>query len=140
MPWCESEIWAGFTRSEPWLPLPAQHKALSVDVQFPDPDSTLSFFREAIRLRKSSDALRKGDQRFLDADAGLLVFERRSAGLSALCAFNLTDREVRWRPPRMGCADRELSVGCESTAGTCPDSLPPGSGYVGVFPATDGAE
>ncbi len=139
MPWCESETWAGFTRSEPWLPLPPQHKALSVDVQFPDPDSTLSFFRAAIRLRKSSDALRKGDQRFLEADSGLLAFERRSAGRSALCAFNLTDREVRWRPPRMGCADRELSVGCEPAGGTCPASLPPGSGYVGVFPATDGA-
>ena len=133
MPWCQNEVCAGFSGSEPWLPLPAEHRALAVDVQSPDPDSVLSFFRAAVGFRGSSDALRRGELRFLDGHGDVLVFERRSAEESALCAFNLTDREIRWNAPRRTLADHQMCVGCEPAGGACPDVLPPGSGYVGVF-------
>ena len=133
MPWCQSDVGGGFTGSEPWLPLPREHRALAVDVQSPDPDSVLSFFRAAIGFRGSSDALRRGDLRFLDGYGDLLVFERRSGEESALCAFNLTDREIRWNAPRRALADHQMRVGCEPLDRACPDLLPPGSGYVGVF-------
>ena len=133
MPWCQNAVCAGFSGSEPWLPLPAEHRALAVDVQSPDPNSTLSFFRAAIGFRGSSDALRRGNLRFLDGHGDLLVFERRSDEETALCAFNLTDREIRWKAPRKAFADRQMRVGCETAHGACPGVMAPGSGYVGVF-------
>ena len=136
MPWHSNEAGAGFSGAEPWLPLPEDHRLLAVDVQLADPHSTLGFFRQAIAFRRSSDALKSGTLRFLDAGGDLLAFERRCRGRSALCAFNLTGRPIDWAPPRTGAAESELSVGCAPEGGQCPTSLPPFSGYVGLF--TDG--
>ena len=133
MPWRRDEARAGFTGAEPWLPLPEEHRLLSVDVQANDPHSTLGFFRKAIGLRRSSDALKTGDLRFLDTGDDLLAFERRSGESYALCAFNLTERQVTWTPPVTGKAGRQLSIGCEPWARRCPAFLPPFSGYVGLF-------
>ena len=113
--------------------MPDEHRLLAVDVQAADPRSTLGFFREAISLRRSSDALKRGDLCFLDANGDLLAFERRSGENLALCVFNLTGRPIDWAPPQTGAAERELSVGCVPHAHQCPASLPPFSGYVGVF-------
>ena len=133
MPWCRDEARGGFTGANPWLPLPEEHRALAVDAQAADPHSTLGFFRQAIDLRRTSEALKAGNLRFLAADDDLLAFKRSSGGQSALCAFNLTDRPIDWAPPQNGRAERELSVACTPEGGQCPASLPPFSGYVGLF-------
>ena len=138
MPWRRDDSFGGFSGTEPWLPSPAEHRALAVDTQADDPDSTLSFFRRALGLRRASDALRTGDLRFLEGAGDLLAFHRRSAEGSAFCAFNLTDREIRWSAPETGPVDRQLAVGCEPVDGRCPGTMPPGSGYVGVWSDPDG--
>ena len=51
MPWDSSER-AGFSSGEPWLPVPAQHLALSVAAQERDPTSALHGFRRLLAWRK----------------------------------------------------------------------------------------
>jgi alpha-glucosidase len=88
MPWTTGEQ-MGFTTGEPWLPLAAEHRGLSVEEQAEDPDSALAFSKAVIALRQSEPALRLGAIEFLDAEAPVVAFVRRHAGQSIACLFNL---------------------------------------------------
>jgi alpha-glucosidase len=96
MPWSRHANMAGFTTAaDAWLPLGADHAALSVDVQERDEDSVLAFTRRFIAFRRSSSALREGDFVALDAPEPVLAFERRVNGERLLCVFNLGPDPVR---------------------------------------------
>jgi alpha-glucosidase len=88
MPWSDDEH-AGFSRGEPWLPVPAEHRALAVSRQEIDPASALHGFRRILRWRNGQPALRWGDISFLDTPEPLLAFTRSHAGETLLVAFNL---------------------------------------------------
>ncbi|MBW8812300.1 MAG: alpha glucosidase [Caulobacterales bacterium] len=88
MPWTTGEQ-MGFTTGEPWLPLAAEHRGLSVEEQAEDPDSALAFSRAMIALRRSEPALRLGSIEFLEAEGPVVAFVRRHAGQSIACLFNL---------------------------------------------------
>jgi alpha-glucosidase len=88
MPWTTGEQ-MGFTTGEPWLPLAAEHRGLSVEEQAKDPDSALAFSKAVIALRQSEPALRLGAIEFLDAEAPVVAFVRHHAGQSIACLFNL---------------------------------------------------
>ena len=63
----------------PWLPQPSAWGAYSVQAQLGDPDSFLSLYREALRLRRGHPALGRGTMRWLDGPleaSGLLCFAR----------------------------------------------------------------
>jgi alpha-glucosidase len=60
MQWAPSRN-GGFTTGEPWLPVGAETAVVNVEAQRDDPRSMLSLFRELIRLRRASPALRRGD-------------------------------------------------------------------------------
>ena len=51
---------AGFSRAEPWLPVPAIHGELSVSRQDGDPESMLNFTRRLLGWRRSHPALLRG--------------------------------------------------------------------------------
>jgi alpha-glucosidase len=88
MPWSHLLPHAGFSPAKPWLPVPAEHAALSVDAQEADPDSTLRLARRLIAVRRSFSALQHGEMRILDASATQLMFERRFESQRLLCLFN----------------------------------------------------
>ncbi|MDR3518014.1 MAG: alpha glucosidase [Azospirillaceae bacterium] len=89
MPWTDSNPGAGFSNAEPWLPIPADHRAAAVAVQAADPASPLSRIRSFLQWRRGFPALKTGTIRFLDApDPGLLLI-RTTATAQILCAFNL---------------------------------------------------
>jgi alpha-glucosidase len=67
---------AGFSESEPWLPLASDDPAMTVQVQGEDPDSVLNLFRSLVRLRKQTSALAVGAYRTLPAPEGVFSFER----------------------------------------------------------------
>jgi len=92
MPWQPGDH-AGFSQAGPWLPVPDEHRALSVANQEADPDSTLQRFRRFLGWRRRQPALLAGDTRFLDVPAPVLAFERRHARQRLLAAFNLSDQE-----------------------------------------------
>jgi len=97
MPWQARVAHAGFSGApETWLPVDPRHEALAVDVQENDPGSTLCFARAFMKFRKAHPALRRGDIRFRDAPAPLLVFERRSGEEAVLCCFNLSGEPLRY--------------------------------------------
>ena len=123
MPWqADANSHAGFSEAKPWLPLPDVHAERSVDAQDGDPDSVLSFTREAIALRNSSPALRHGTIRF-EGDGDLLVFDRTHEGETRRCVFNLTAEPL----PYTGPADAALHIGDAASDGT----VPAWSGFIG---------
>lgn len=77
MPWEGTEPPFGFSATvEPWLPMPAEWAALTVEAQLEDEDSTLSLYRRALALRHETPELR--DERFswLKAADGCLAYLR----------------------------------------------------------------
>lgn len=98
MPWTSDEL-AGFTSGTPWLPIPADHRKLSVAVQEANPQSQLHAFRSFMKWRKAQRVLFEGDIRFIDVHDSLLVFTRSLPRQTMLIAFNLSPNEVRARIP-----------------------------------------
>ena len=90
MPWSDV-AGAGFSSAEPWLPIPAQHRALAVSRQEADTGSVLNAFRTFMQWRKSQPALRLGDIRFFDAPEPVLVFTR-TAGDTMLLVDSISVR------------------------------------------------
>ena len=99
MPW-DASAQAGFTTgSHPWLPIAEAHRALAVQGQERDADSTLNATRGFLRWRKTQPALQWGDIRFLDTAEPVLAFIRSFEGQRLLVAFNLSAAAVEWKIP-----------------------------------------
>jgi alpha-glucosidase len=89
IPWRSDSPHAGFSTSEPWLPVDPSHYPLAVDLQEAEPASVLQFTRKFLAWRKPRAVLRTGAITFLDAPEPVLVFLRSSATERLMCAFNL---------------------------------------------------
>ncbi|OZB59696.1 MAG: alpha-glucosidase [Lysobacterales bacterium 14-68-21] len=89
MPWNDAAN-AGFSAGKPWLPVPADHAARSVQQQEVEPASALKGFRTFMHWRRTQPALCWGDIRFLDAAEPVLAFTRSLDGTTVLAAFNLS--------------------------------------------------
>jgi alpha-glucosidase len=95
MPWDTGRS-AGFTSGTPWLPLRSDHATLNVDVQRRDPHSVWSFYRDLLRLRRETPALRRGSfQRVSRSSADGLVYLRSDPGGQALVALNFRAAPAR---------------------------------------------
>ncbi len=92
LPWHGDTPPFGFsTTTETWLPMPPEWAALTVATQAPDTDSTLSFFRKALELRRTREQF-SGDQiDWLTSAPDTLIF-CRPGGL--VCALNAGSSEV----------------------------------------------
>jgi alpha-glucosidase len=96
LPWTSTPLSA--TEAKPWLPIVAEHRALAVDVQEADPNSQLAYTRRVLALRNRHAALLTGSIEFLETSDSILAFERRAAGETLLCVFNLGAQQETWRP------------------------------------------
>ncbi|TVP16247.1 alpha-glucosidase family protein [Shewanella sp. KCT] len=90
MPWRHDANHAGFSDNTPWLPVPADHKAVAVDVQEANPESILNHYRHMLAWRKQHPILVTGDIKFIESTDALLLFERRLGEQTLLVAFNLS--------------------------------------------------
>jgi alpha-glucosidase len=99
MPWRADAPHAGFSMAKPWLPIGAGHAALAVDLQQADPASQLALTRRFLALRQNRVSLRLGALIPLTAPSAILAFERSFGSERTLCAFNLGDESLDWRPP-----------------------------------------
>jgi alpha-glucosidase len=86
IPWSGTESPYGFSpagSAPPWLPQPGDWAASSVAAEGADPDSVLSLYRAALRIRRDLPALGDGELRWLQSVAGVLAFGR-DPGFSCL--------------------------------------------------------
>ncbi|QLL05913.1 glycoside hydrolase family 13 protein [Mycobacterium vicinigordonae] len=85
VPWSDDAPPFGFsTNPDTWLPMPPDWAELTVEKQLADPDSTLSFFRRMIELRRVRTELDGTQLDWLPASDDEVVFRR--GGL--VCALN----------------------------------------------------
>ncbi|OXE35308.1 MAG: alpha-glucosidase [Phenylobacterium zucineum] len=114
MPWRSDQVNGGFSRGQPWLPVPVEHLPLAVDRQEADPDSTLNLCRRLLLFRRRELALCLGAQTSVDVPSPLIGFERTLGDRVLLCIFNpslaaITLTRLGWRViEAVGGADIEL--------------------------------
>ena len=93
VPWRGDTPPFGFSTSpDTWLPMPPEWAALTVEKQLNETDSTLSFFRHALEIRRSRAEFTGNRVEWLAAPRGALVFARGDDGLR--CALNTGKRPV----------------------------------------------
>lgn len=89
IPW-NNDIFAGFSTTETWLPIPEEHKPLCVQEQDMDTQSVLNFTRKILAWRKDQIILQTGDITFIDSGhPDVLMFERHAEDKKIICLFNL---------------------------------------------------
>jgi alpha-glucosidase len=88
MQWDGSEH-AGFSTSEPWLPISDDYVAVNVQVEDADATSILTLYRKLLELRRSRSALAVGSYEPVATTGDLLAYIRRAEGESFLIALNL---------------------------------------------------
>jgi alpha-glucosidase len=93
MPWDDSAH-AGFSETDPWLPVDGKHAALAVARQEVDPDSVLRGFRRFMKWRAEQPALRWGAIRFIDVPEPALAFVRSHHDEEVLAVFNLGKQTI----------------------------------------------
>ncbi|MFF1837868.1 glycoside hydrolase family 13 protein [Streptomyces sp. NPDC058231] len=97
LPWAAHAPYAGFgSTAEPWLPQPADWASYAADLQSADPDSMLSLYREALRLRRTEPGFggpgASGERLvWLPTEPGVLAFTRADR---LICVVNLTDEPI----------------------------------------------
>jgi len=96
MPWQEAPAGEpgaegrGFTAGNPWYPFAPAGAGVSVAAQVDDPGSLLARYRDLIRVRHGSEALRSGDLELLAEDTpAVLAYLRRAGREAVLVAHNL---------------------------------------------------
>jgi alpha-glucosidase len=98
MPWSD-ETHAGFSSTEPWLPLNADWGERNVSVQSSSPSSLLNLYRDLLALRRRETPLRRGSYKRLFAEDGVLAYERQAEGERLGILLNLTDDPSEFRIP-----------------------------------------
>ncbi len=99
LPWSGSAPPFNFTPLgivDGWLPAPARWASLTVEAQWPDPDSILGLYRAALRLRREHPALGDGALEWADSPDGTLVFSREPG---FVCTVNTGSEAVRLPVP-----------------------------------------
>jgi len=92
MQW-DSSANAGFSSSEPWLPVSHDCKTRNVAAMEVDPDSILNLHRKLLWYRQKSTALSVGTYSRLDLDPDCFTFVREVPGERLFIALNFTGME-----------------------------------------------
>ncbi|MCG7535023.1 alpha-glucosidase family protein [Pseudoalteromonas sp. OOF1S-7] len=95
MPWATQLGHAGFTESEPWLPVSPAHQLRAVSEQADAADSVLNRYQAFMAWRNTMPELQVGDIEFIDTPEPVLAFYRRHQGKTLLCAFNLSEQPAQ---------------------------------------------
>lgn len=90
MQW-DASPFAGFSTTEPWLPLATDYPVVNAENERRDPASLLNLYRRLIRLRRERPVLVSGAYRAIAANGDLLLFWRELGPERILVALNLGD-------------------------------------------------
>ncbi len=83
---------AGFSTSEPWLPVTDNYREVNTADQEKDPGSLLNWHRALIRLRRERPALHRGSFRLVGDDPDVLAYIREEGGERLFVALNFSGR------------------------------------------------
>jgi len=82
---------AGFSTTQPWLPVPASYKTHNVASELKDPNSVLTFYKRLLALRHKNAALLDGDYVPLNEnDPNVISYLRRYKNDAVLVAINMS--------------------------------------------------
>lgn len=81
---------AGFTTGTPWLKVPASAANVNVEKESADPNSVLNFYKQVIRLRRSSPALLDGQFENLTQSTSMFAYARSTPRQRIVVALNMT--------------------------------------------------
>ncbi|HZC65507.1 MAG TPA: alpha-glucosidase C-terminal domain-containing protein, partial [Candidatus Dormibacteraeota bacterium] len=104
---------AGFSKTKPWLPVPASAKTHNVETESKDPDSVLNFYRQLLAMRHKEPALLEGDYLALNEDdPNVFSYLRRYKGEAILVVLNMSNspQNVRFDFAPAGFAAPKLQV------------------------------
>jgi len=95
MQWNDSAN-AGFSVTDPWLPVPPSFKTHNVEAELKDPDSILQFYRHVLALHHEDPALREGEYVPLNEDQPDVVsYLRRYKNQAVLVVLNMSGTEQK---------------------------------------------
>ena len=136
MPWDASPN-GGFTTGRPWLPLRSDFPHLNVAAQRRDPRSVWAFYRDLLRLRRETPALRRGAfERLSRASHQGLAYIRSTPEQQVLVALNFRATPVRLRFERTLNADGwslKLAAQSERAARLTAEAIELGAFQAAVF-------
>jgi alpha-glucosidase len=99
MPWNDSAF-AGFSSTEPWLPLNQDWRSRNVEAMEKDPSSILSLYRSLLQLRRAYRSLSLGKIDLAAPEEDVLAYERRYGDERVFVALNFgVERRVLNLPP-----------------------------------------
>ncbi len=112
MQWSDSTN-AGFSKTKPWLPVPASAKTHNVASEQRDNNSVLSFYRQLLALRHKEPALLDGSYIALNEnDPNVFTYVRRYRDEAILVVLNMsaTEQKVQLDLSPLGFSSPKLSV------------------------------
>jgi alpha-glucosidase len=82
---------AGFSKTKPWLPVPASYQTHNVETESKDPNSVLNLYKKVLGLRRTNEALIEGSYTALNEDdANVMSYLRSVNGKAVLVALNMS--------------------------------------------------
>jgi alpha-glucosidase len=95
MQWDENEN-GGFSKTTPWLPVPATAKTYNVADESKDPESVLNFYKKLLQLRHTNRALLDGKYVPLNEnDQNVLTYLRSYKDQAVVVALNMSGAEQK---------------------------------------------
>ena len=82
---------AGFSKKDPWLPVPPSYQTHNVASESKDPNSVLTLYKKVLALRHTNQALLDGSYIALhEEDANVMSYLRSYKGKAVLVALNMS--------------------------------------------------
>ena len=101
MQW-DPEANAGFSSTEPWLPVNKHFQKTNASAQTQDPTSLLNWYRALIHLRNTEPALHSGVYRKIAAGGGIFCYGRTLGTDRILVALNFSRKKKTLSLPSPG--------------------------------------
>ena len=96
IPWDADLPNAGFTNSEPWLPMPEGWANYSASIQNDDPNSMLNYYRNMIQRRREENWMKSDVIGDVETSSGILSFDKTSGNKRVRVLINFSDSDFRF--------------------------------------------
>ncbi|MBS6396005.1 MAG: alpha,alpha-phosphotrehalase [Clostridiales bacterium] len=87
MQWSD-ELYAGFSRAEPWISIPENFHAINAQAEQEDKDSVFCFYQKLIALRKEKNVISRGSITFLERENPHVLAYKRNWEDQELIVWN----------------------------------------------------